>query len=118
LSPPPPERRRGSRVNLEATALIRVDSVGPALAARVFNASEGGLLLLMPTPRAVGTRIAITVQVANPPMEIQVHGIIVHVQAVEEPVPAVKAGIALTATTPQWVELCQRLADLEGKKIF
>jgi hypothetical protein len=105
-------------VALEASAIIRVDSVGPALAARIFNASEGGMLLVMPHARPVGTRIAITVQIAAPPMEIQVSGIIVHVQPVEEPVPAVKAGIALTATCPAWLDLCHRLAELEGKKVF
>jgi hypothetical protein len=100
---------------LEATAIIRVESVGAGLAARIFNAGEGGMLLVMPHPRPIGTRIGITVQIAEPLSEIHVSGIIVHVQPLPGAPPggAVKAGIALTESSPEWAELCRRLAQLD-----
>jgi hypothetical protein len=107
-------------VALEATAIIRVDSVGPTLASRIFNAGEGGMLLVMPQARPLGTRISITVQIATPPTEIHVSGIIVHVQPLpgHPPGGAVKAGIALTEISPEWTDLCRRLAQLSGESVM
>ena len=43
------ERRSdGPRVALEATALIKVDVLGPAINSRIMNASQRGMLLVMP----------------------------------------------------------------------
>ncbi len=109
--PQPKDRRRGPRMNLDAAAIIRLDSVNNQVPSRIVNASRSGLLLAMPAPRPVGTRIYITVRIDDPLYEIQVAGIIVHV-AEEQDAPAgfgTRVGIFLTKTGSDWASLCRRL---------
>ena len=99
---------------LDATAVIRVESLTPEVHSRLINASERGVLLVLPSPRPVGTRIRITVQIGDPVYEIAVTGVIVHVTSVDGVDPSARyhAGIALTETNDDWVALCKRLAKL------
>lgn len=113
--PGPAERRRnGPRLELDAAAIIRVDTLNPAIHSRILNASQKGLLLVMPDARPVGTRIRVTVQIEAPPREIIVVGIIVHVTPMENVDPrfTARAGILLTETSPDWSALCEHLAQL------
>ncbi len=114
--PGPVERRcNGPRVELDAAAIIRLDVLSPAIHSRILNASRKGMLLVMPDSRPLGTRIRVTVQIEDPPREISVVGIIVHVAAMESVDPrfTARAGIFLTETGPDWVALCEHLAGLE-----
>src|SRR5207248_2682263 len=70
------ERRRGPRLALDAAAVIRIESLDSPLTSRIVNASLNGLLLAMPAPRPVGTRMHITVRIGDPAYEISVSGII------------------------------------------
>jgi hypothetical protein len=113
------ERRSdGPRVALEATALIRVDVLGPAIRSRIMNASQQGMLLVMPDSRPVGTRIRVTVQIGEPQREITVVGIIVHTSTMEsiDPRFTSRIGIFLTETGEDWRALCDSLARLAPKK--
>ena len=113
------ERRSdGPRVALEAAALIRVDVLGPAIRSRIMNASQRGMLLVMPDSRPVGTRIRVTVQIEEPQREITVMGIIVHTSTMEsiDPRFTARIGIFLTETGEDWRGLCDSLARLAPKK--
>ena len=97
---------------LEADAVIRLGTLSAEVASRIVNASERGLLLALPAPRPVGTRIRVRVRIDDPAYEISVAGIIVHVATIEGAAPEVstQAGIFLTETGPDWRALCRRLA--------
>ena len=113
------ERRSdGPRVAQEATALIKVDVLGPAINSRIMNASQRGMLLVMPDSRPVGTRIRVTLQIDEPRREITVVGIIVHTSAMEsiDPRFTARIGIFLTETGEDWRTLCDSLERLAPKK--
>jgi hypothetical protein len=113
------ERRGdGPRVALEATAVIKLDILGPTIHSRIVNASQRGILLVMPDSRPVGTRIRITVQIEAPRHEITVAGIIVHTTTMEsiDPRFTSRIGIFLTETGDDWRVLCDDLARLAPKK--
>ena len=113
------ERRSdGPRVALEATALIKVDVLGPAINSRIMNASQRGMLLVMPDSRPVGTRIRVTVQIEEPWREITVVGIIVHTSTMEsiDPRFTARIGIFLTETGDDWRVLCEHLAQTAPKR--
>ncbi len=103
---------------LDATAFIRLDLNGPATHSRIVNASNRGMLLVMPDARPVGTRIHVTVQLEEPAKQIKVSGIIVHCTVAESVDPrfTARTGILLTAAGPDWDDLCIRLAAKAGKK--
>jgi hypothetical protein len=116
-SPRDIERRWGGpRMALDATAIIHLDLSGPGKSSRIINASNRGLLLVMPDARPVGTRIHVTVQIEKPTKQIKVSGIIVHCNVVESVDPrfTARAGILLTSSGPDWTELCVQLADKLG----
>jgi len=96
---------------LDATALIHLDLNGQATHSRIVNASNRGMLLIMPDARPVGTTIHITVQLDGPPREIKVSGIIVRCTTSENVDPrfTARAGILLTSAGPEWDELCKQL---------
>jgi hypothetical protein len=107
------ERRwDGPRMALDATAIIRLDLQGPAIHSRIVNASNRGMLLVMPDARPVGTRIHVLVQLDGDPGEIKVSGIIVHCNSNENVDPrfSARVGILLTSSGPDWDTLCARLA--------
>ena len=97
---------------LDATALIHLDLNGPGMHSRIVNASSRGMLLVMPDARPVGTKIHVTVQLEKPTKEIKVSGIIVHCNTSENVDPrfTARAGILLTASGPDWDDLCRQLA--------
>ncbi|MBN2574155.1 MAG: hypothetical protein JXP73_06285 [Deltaproteobacteria bacterium] len=97
---------------LDATATIRLDLDSPATHSRIVNASPRGMLLVMPDARPVGTRIHVTVQLEHPTRQIKVDGIIVHCSVTEniDPRFTARAGILVTSSEPDWVELCRQLA--------
>jgi hypothetical protein len=99
---------------LDATALIHLDLNGPATHSRIVNASNRGMLLVMPDARPIGTRIHVTVQLENPAKQIKVSGIIVHCARTENVDPrfTARAGILLTAAGDDWKDLCLRLAAI------
>ena len=101
---------------LDATALIHLDLHGPGRSSRIINASNRGMLLVMPDARPVGTRIHVTVQLENPRKQIKVSGIIVHCNVVESVDPrfTARAGVLLTAAEADWGELCVQLAAKLG----
>jgi hypothetical protein len=101
-------------MSLEAAAIIRLESVDhPEIRSRILNASLNGILLAMPAPRPVGTRMRLTVQIGEPAYEINVSGIIVHVAENKSAPPGFTAqvGVFLTETGPDWAALCRRLAE-------
>jgi hypothetical protein len=113
------ERRGdGPRVALEATAIIKIDVLGPAIHSRIVNASQRGMSLVMPDSRPVGTRIRVTVQIEEPRCEITVAGIIVHTATMEsiDPRFTARIGIFLTETGDDWRVLCDNLAQLAPKR--
>jgi tRNA pseudouridine-54 N-methylase len=97
---------------LDATALIHLDLEGATTNSRIVNASNRGMLLVMPDARPVGTRIHVTVQLERPHRQIKVSGIIVHCNRIENVDPrfTARAGILLTAAGADWDDLCVRLA--------
>ena len=103
---------------LDATAIIHLDLDGPGKSSRIVNASNRGLLLVMPDARPVGTRIHVTIELENPRKRVQVTGIIVHCNAVESVDPrfTARAGILLTSADADWEELCVQLAEKLGDK--
>jgi hypothetical protein len=117
--PGPAERRAdGPRLELDATAIIRVGMLSPAIYSRIVNASSRGMLLVLPDGRPVGTRIRVTVKIEEPPREITVAGIIVHATTLEniDPRFTSRIGILLTESGPDWQGLCEHLANLAGVK--
>jgi hypothetical protein len=97
---------------LDATAVVRLESVDTRQS-RVLNASEQGLMLMLPDARPVGTRIHVTLYIGeDPPAKIEITGIIVHVTALEAigPRQPIRAGIFITESGPDWAELCRTLA--------
>jgi tRNA pseudouridine-54 N-methylase len=113
------ERRSdGPRLALEANAVIKLDLTGSSLNSRIVNASQKGMLVVMPDARPVGTRIRVTVQVEEPRSDITVAGIIVHATPFESVDVRFSAriGIFLTETGQDWLDLCDRLARTSPKK--
>lgn len=113
------ERRSdGPRLALEANAVIKLDLTGSSLNSRIVNASQKGMLVVMPDARPVGTRIRVTVQVEEPRSDITVTGIIVHSTPFESVDVRFSAriGIFLTETGQDWLDLCDRLARTAPKK--
>ena len=102
---------------LDATATIRLDLHAPSTHSRIVNASPRGMLLIMPDARPVGTKIHVTVQLEEkskqPKQEIKVSGIIVHCSTTENVDPrfSARAGILLTSSEPDWIELCNQLME-------
>ena len=98
---------------LDATAMIHLDLRSPATHSRIVNASPRGMLLVMPDARPVGTRIHVTVQLEDRQQEIKVTGIIVHCSTTENVDPrfSARAGILLTASEGDWLELCKELSS-------
>jgi hypothetical protein len=92
--------------------MIRLDLRSPATQSRIVNASPRGMLLVMPDARPVGTKIHVTVQIQGQPKDIHVSGIIVHCSALENVDPrfSARAGILLTSSERDWIDLCARLA--------
>jgi hypothetical protein len=92
--------------------MIRLDLRSPATQSRIVNASPRGMLLVMPDARPVGTKIHVTVQIQGQPKDIHVSGIIVHCSASENVDPrfSARAGILLTSSEQDWIDLCARLA--------
>jgi hypothetical protein len=92
--------------------MIRIDLRSAGTHSRIVNASPRGMLLVMPDARPVGTKIHVTVQIKGQPSEIRVTGIIVHCSAAEniDPRFSARAGILLTASEPDWIDLCAKLA--------
>src|SRR5689334_6094803 len=103
------ERRSAPRMALDAAAIIRFESVGPELRSRVINASRNGILLAMPAPRPVGTRMHITVRIGEPAMEIKLHGIVAHVAENPggQPGFTTVVGLYLTEAGVEWENLCR-----------
>jgi hypothetical protein len=107
------ERRSAPRMALDAAAVIRFETVGPETRTRIINASRNGVLLAMPAPRPVGTRIHLTVRIGEPPADIRLEGIVVHV-ADNPSAPTgfgTQVGVFLTLAGAEWESLCRRLAE-------
>jgi hypothetical protein len=96
--------------------VVRLESLA-GKQSRVLNASERGLMLVLSEPRPVGTQIRVTLYVGEPPAKIEIAGIIVHVTALEsaDAVQPVRAGIFLTETGQDWLDLCEQLAAKQKK---
>jgi PilZ domain len=108
------ERRSAPRMALDAAAVIRFETVGPDVRSRIINASRNGVLLAMPAPRPVGTRMHLTVRIGDPPADIKLEGIVVHVAsngASAAPGFGTQVGVFLTSVGPEWEGLCRRLAE-------
>ena len=107
------DRRGAPRMALDAAAIIRFESVGGDMRSRIINASRNGVLLAMPAARPVGTRMHVTVRIGEPPVEIKLHGIVVHVAENPDAAPGftTQVGVFLTDAGPEWETLCRRLAD-------
>jgi hypothetical protein len=107
------DRRSAPRMALDAAAVIRFETVGPEVRSRIINASRNGVLLAMPAPRPVGTRIHLTVRIGEPPADIRLEGIVVHIA--DNPAAAVgfgtHVGVFLTSAGAEWEGLCRRLAE-------
>lgn len=102
-------------MTLDAEAIVRVDSINDHVRTRILNASGNGLLLAVPALRPMGTRMRITVQIADPMYEITVAGVIVHGTSRRATGPSdlpYAVGIYLTDVGPDWLALCRRLAKL------
>jgi hypothetical protein len=106
------DRRAAPRMNLDAAAIIRLETAGgPDIRSRIINASVNGVLLAMPAPRPVGTRIHLIVRIGDPHSEIKLTGIVAHVAENPGAAPGFtsQVGIFLTDTGPDWVALCRRI---------
>lgn len=111
------ERRSAPRMSLDAAAIIRFETVGADVRSRIINASRNGVLLAMPAPRPVGTRLHLTVRIAEPPADIKLEGIVVHVaENTANPSPGfgTQVGLFLTSAGAEWESLCRRLAETPG----
>lgn len=108
----PSDRRVWPRMALDATAVIRIESLEGEVRSRILNASRHGLLLAMPSARSVGTRMHITVQVRAPKVEIVVSGIVAHVFEAKESPPGFefRVGVYLTKTGHDWGALYRQIA--------
>ena len=108
------DRRSAPRMALDAAAVIRFETVGPEVRSRIINASRNGVLLAMPAPRPVGTRIHLTVRIGEPPADIKLEGIVVHVAdnpSNAAPGFGTQVGVFLTSAGAEWEGLCRRLAE-------
>ena len=107
------ERREAPRMALDAAAVIRFESVGPEFRSRIINASRNGVLLAMPEQRPLGTRMHVTVRIGDPPFEIKLTGLVVHVgeNASAPPGFTIHVGVFLTEAAPAWEALCRRISE-------
>ena len=107
------DRRGAPRMSLDAAAIIRFDSVGSDIRSRIVNASENGILLAMPAPRPVGTRMHVTVRIGDPVLALTVSGIIVHGAENRNAPPGftTRVGGFVTNVGTDWVALCRRISD-------
>ena len=111
------ERRSAPRMSLDAAAIIRFETVDADVRSRIINASRNGVLLAMPAPRPVGTRLHLVVRIAEPPVDIKLEGIVVHVAdnpSNATPGFGTQVGLFLTSAGPEWENLCRRLAETPG----
>ena len=103
---------------LDAAAVIRFETAGgPEVRSRIINASRNGVLLAMPAPRPVGTRIHLNVRIGEPPADFRLEGIVVHVAdnpAAVGPGFKTQVGVFLTSAGTEWETLCRRLAAAEA----
>lgn len=110
------DRRSAPRMALDAAAVIRFETVSPEVRSRIINASRNGVLLAMPAPRPVGTKMHLTVRIGEPPADIRLEGIVVHVA--ENPAAPVgfttQVGVFLSSAGVEWENLCRRLAEAPG----
>jgi hypothetical protein len=107
------DRRSAPRMSLDAAAVIRFETMGPDVRSRIINASRNGVLLAMPAPRAVGTRMHLTVRIGDPPADIRLEGIVVHIADNPAAAPGftTQVGVFLTDAGADWEGLCRRLAE-------
>jgi hypothetical protein len=108
------ERRAAPRMALDAAAVIRFESsVGPEFRSRIVNASRNGILLAMPEQRPLGTRMHVTVRIGDPPFEIKLSGLVVHVADNPNAPPGftTQVGVFLTEAGPAWEALCRRISE-------
>ena len=100
---------------LDAAAVIRFETAGgPEVRSRIINASRNGVLLAMPAPRPVGTRIHLNVRIGEPPADFRLEGIVEHVAAnpgSSAPGFGTQVGVFLTSAGAEWESLCHRLAE-------
>ncbi|HEY0711402.1 MAG TPA: PilZ domain-containing protein [Polyangia bacterium] len=111
------DRRSAPRMALDAAAIIRFETVDADVRSRIINASRNGVLLAMPAPRPVGTRLHLTVRIAEPPADIKLEGIVVHVADNSQnasPGFGTQVGLFLTNAGVEWENLCRRLAETPG----
>jgi hypothetical protein len=108
------ERRSTPRMSLDAAAIIRFETLDADVRSRIINASRNGVLLAMPAPRPVGTKLHLTVRIAEPPADIKLEGIVVHVADNTQnasPGFGTQVGLFLTNAGVEWENLCRRLAE-------
>jgi hypothetical protein len=107
------DRRAAPRMALDAAAVIRFESMGPEFRSRIVNASRNGILLAMPEQRPLGTRMHVTVRIGDPPSEVKLSGLVVHVGENPEAPPGFtfQVGVFLTEAAPAWEALCRRISE-------
>lgn len=94
-----------------------MDRLGARVNARILNASERGLFLAMDDPRPIGTRIRLTIQVADPPLRTEIAGIVIHVVS-DEKQPGNQppgVGVFLDEVDDAWIEFCRARQGPAGR---
>lgn len=80
--PPPPaagrERRRFTRVALDAHVAVTLVDSGGLFHSRVRDLSENGVFIVTESTRAIGTNIRVSITVKEGEVTIEARGIVVH----------------------------------------
>lgn len=72
------ERRRFTRVALDAHVAVTVLDTGGLFHSRIRDLSENGVFIVTESTRAIGTNIRVSITVEEGPLTIEARGIVVH----------------------------------------
>lgn len=92
------ERRRFTRVALDAHVRVNVLSTDTLFESRIRDLSENGVFILTSSTRPVGTGIQLAIVVRQGEMEVRARGVIVHEVKADDADDARPAGIGVMFT--------------------
>jgi len=102
-----PERRNWPRVELKLSAQLRFEDAAELALSETSDVSRDGVFLNMKTPRPIGTRVKLTIEIASSGQRFALEGVVV--RQVSDQRSRTGVGIFLTSASPGWVELCAEL---------
>lgn len=101
-------QRRWPRIELALKVRAAFDSLEDA-AARTTDVSRAGLFLATSSLRPAGTLVRLSFTITDPPLQLDLEGVVVRVQEACDGRPA-GLGVSLTRSNEAWERLCDMRA--------